>query len=191
MPNIPDTPLDNPAQPVRRPSIRPRRGGIEWVAARLGVPALIAAVILQPNLAKLTSVNRLMLFAALLGGATALTAAFEWSPTWSRFRKMALPVTIAVCVAYACLSASSIEDEVANDKRCLAVQRDMLSSMPLRSDDPDIFQALGCKPQGEGSVYAERDTKEDADATIEQSARRSELPYRNPYRGGGGGAVLK
>lgn len=42
----------------------------------------------------------------------------------------------------------------ANDKRCLALQRDMLSEHPLRSDDPDLFQALGCRPQGEGSVYA-------------------------------------
>lgn len=41
-----------------------------------------------------------------------------------------------------------------NDRRCLAIQRDMLSARPRRSDSPDLFQALGCRPQGEGSVYA-------------------------------------
>jgi len=82
-------------------------------------------------------------------------------------------------------------DLEANDNRCLAIQRDMLSSMPLRSDDPDLFQALGCHPQGDGSVYAERDTKDDADAAIEQSARRSALPYRNPFQSGSHGAELK
>ncbi len=42
----------------------------------------------------------------------------------------------------------------ANDRRCLAVQRDMLSARPRRADSPDLFQALGCRPQGEGSVFA-------------------------------------
>lgn len=42
----------------------------------------------------------------------------------------------------------------ANDKRCLAIQRDMLSAQPRRDDGPDLFQALGCRPQGEGSIYA-------------------------------------
>lgn len=42
----------------------------------------------------------------------------------------------------------------ANANRCLAVQRDMLSARPARPDGPDLFQALGCRPQGEGSVYA-------------------------------------
>lgn len=42
----------------------------------------------------------------------------------------------------------------ANKARCLAIQKDMLTSTPLRSDGPDLFQALGCRPQGEGSVYA-------------------------------------
>lgn len=44
----------------------------------------------------------------------------------------------------------------ANDRRCLAIQRDMLSARPRRTDGPDLFQALGCRPQGEGSVYAPR-----------------------------------
>lgn len=42
----------------------------------------------------------------------------------------------------------------ANDRRCVAIQRDMLSARPRRHDGPDLFQALGCRPQGGGSVYA-------------------------------------
>jgi len=84
-----------------------------------------------------------------------------------------------------------VNRDPANSRRCLAIQRDMLSSMPLRSDDPDLFQALGCRPQGDGSVYAERDTKDDADAAIEQSARRRALPYRSLYHSGSQSAVLK
>ena len=50
---------------------------------------------------------------------------------------------------------------VANQRRCLAIQRDMLASQPRRSDGPDLFQALGCRPQGEGSVYAPPRRKRD------------------------------
>jgi hypothetical protein len=42
----------------------------------------------------------------------------------------------------------------ANDRRCLAIQHDMLRARPQRADGADLFQALGCRPQGEGSVYA-------------------------------------
>lgn len=68
----------------------------------------------------------------------------------------------------------------ANDRRCLAIQRDMLSSMPLRSDDPDLFQALGCRPQGEGSVFAARPDPDDIRAVAEREMRRRALPYRDP-----------
>lgn len=50
--------------------------------------------------------------------------------------------------------APFLKRDATNDKRCLAIQRDMLSARPRRSDSPDLFQALGCRPQGEGSVYA-------------------------------------
>lgn len=44
--------------------------------------------------------------------------------------------------------------DTANDHRCLILQRDMLSSEPRKEDGIALFQALGCRPQGEGSVYA-------------------------------------
>lgn len=67
----------------------------------------------------------------------------------------------------------------ANERRCLAIQNDMLSSLPLRANDADVFQALGCKPQGHGNVYADRDA-DDVGAMLDQAARRGSLPYRPP-----------
>lgn len=42
---------------------------------------------------------------------------------------------------------------VDNDARCLAIQRDMLSAHRRMQDAPDVFQALGCRPQGAGVVH--------------------------------------
>jgi len=39
-----------------------------------------------------------------------------------------------------------------NDRRCLALQRDMLSASPRKKDGAAMFQAFRCRPQGEGSV---------------------------------------
>lgn len=36
-----------------------------------------------------------------------------------------------------------------NDQRCLALQRDMLSAHPRIGNSADVFQALGCRPQGQ------------------------------------------
>lgn len=36
----------------------------------------------------------------------------------------------------------------ANDRRCLTIQQDMLSAHPRLPNGHDIFQALGCQPQG-------------------------------------------
>lgn len=41
---------------------------------------------------------------------------------------------------------------IANDQRCLEIQRDMLSANPRLPNGPDVFQALGCRPQGNGGV---------------------------------------
>jgi hypothetical protein len=37
--------------------------------------------------------------------------------------------------------------EIANQKRCLPIEADMLSEKPKRNDNADVFQALGCVPQ--------------------------------------------
>lgn len=35
-----------------------------------------------------------------------------------------------------------------NDERCLTIEKLMLSPRPYRSDLPDLFTALGCRPRG-------------------------------------------
>jgi hypothetical protein len=41
-------------------------------------------------------------------------------------------------------AASSAAD---NDRRCWRIEREMLSAHPRRTDLPDVFTALGCRPQ--------------------------------------------
>lgn len=71
-------------------------------------------------------------------------------PWWTIicFVTFAALVQIIVALGYAG------EASTANDRRCQAIQTDMLSARPRRADAPDLFQALGCHPQGEGSVHA-------------------------------------
>ncbi|QCB43004.1 hypothetical protein E5673_12895 [Sphingomonas sp. PAMC26645] len=44
--------------------------------------------------------------------------------------------------------------KAANLRRCEALQTDMLRARGLRPDSKEIFVALGCRPRGEGSVFA-------------------------------------
>lgn len=50
--------------------------------------------------------------------------------------------------------------DIANDRRCLALQSDILSARPRNVNGILLFQALGCRPQGEGSVYAPAQRKQ-------------------------------
>lgn len=61
-------------------------------------------------------------------------------------------VLAVTTVARSVIRADQNQD--ANDRRCLAIQRDMLSAHPHKPDGPALFQAFGCRPQGEGSAYA-------------------------------------
>lgn len=45
-------------------------------------------------------------------------------------------------------------EDSSNLSRCTALQSDMLSARPRRQDAADLFQALGCRPRGGGSVFA-------------------------------------
>jgi hypothetical protein len=61
----------------------------------------------------------------------------------------------ALCFAIGAYHLSFAKEGTASSRnRCLAIQTDMLSSRPKRTDDVAIFQALGCRQQGDGSVYA-------------------------------------
>lgn len=68
-------------------------------------------------------------------------------------------LTVLALLSFIITAFSVVVDyrqDKANNRRCLVIQRDMLSAQPRRADGPDLFQALGCRAQGEGSVYAPR-----------------------------------
>lgn len=44
---------------------------------------------------------------------------------------------------------SAMRTAAANDRRCWYIEREMLSARPRRSDLPDLFTALACRPQGD------------------------------------------
>jgi hypothetical protein len=56
--------------------------------------------------------------------------------------------SLVLFVAGAYLLSESASDRN-NNRRCLAIQRDMLGRSERRSDDAAMFQAFGCRPQGE------------------------------------------
>lgn len=91
-----------------------------------------------------------LLFAFAVGWFV-LSYRMRWGGPWD------LPAPLAVGLAMSILQPS-ISDVVAaqkaNVRRCEAVQADMLKSHPQRSDGPELFQALGCRPQGFDSVHA-------------------------------------
>ena len=57
--------------------------------------------------------------------------------------------------------------DAAAQRRCLAIQRDMLSAYPQKKDGAELFQAFGCRPQGEGSVMVPERTTDKAIDTRE------------------------
>lgn len=62
--------------------------------------------------------------------------------------------TATLFVGTVTVAVSFKGEDRANKRRCEAIQRDMLRSHPHRQDSADLFQAFGCEPEGEGSVYA-------------------------------------
>lgn len=72
---------------------------------------------------------------------------------WIASVLMGLILSVVVLVWNASIFEPSASAR-ANDKRCVAVQADLLSAHPRRPDAADLFQALHCRPVGEGSVHA-------------------------------------
>lgn len=77
-------------------------------------------------------------------------------PTRAHYFSMVVAV-----VAFVGLTAAvfwgAIRSDV-NDTRCEHIQREMLLPAPRRSDLPDIYTALGCRPQGTDDVQFPRKT---------------------------------
>lgn len=153
--DMPDTlqPPVGPTEPgAKKPNVRGRRDGVKFLVARLAVPGILAAVVLQPNLLLLSSFDRLILFGALLFASVIMVSAYEICSTRIHFLLGAfIAITIGGMV-YGIVTVPAMVDEAFNDKRCLSIQRDMLSAHRRIEDGPDVFQALGCRPQGSGII---------------------------------------
>lgn len=67
----------------------------------------------------------------------------------------AIAVILSVTVGVFVTREGGVADAAiqANIERCAIIQQDMLAANPRRDDGPELFQALGCKPQGDGTVY--------------------------------------
>ena len=92
-------------------------------------------------------------------GALAGTATLAFVSIYDYRGKLRYPLlVIAMAAGLAAIGivlagASSMRASAeANDRRCLALQRDMLAALPRKKDGAALFRALGCDPQGEGSV---------------------------------------
>lgn len=94
---------------------------------------------------------------AIAGSSLGMGAAGSWLAVrqgWSRWWQWPY-------AAVALLGAALLTHEISrtttlyghNQKRCASIQGDMLSVTPRRSDGPDLFQALGCRPQGSEDVH--------------------------------------
>jgi hypothetical protein len=64
----------------------------------------------------------------------------------------------------------------ANDKRCLLIERDMLSPKPTRNDGPELFQAFKCRPQSDILVKVAARSEHSAPMTINKDAGRAIKP---------------
>lgn len=96
---------------------------------------------------------------ATIGLGAGLAIIFAHSVALADAGKGKVATAIAVCLAIAIGAFITYEGGVAdaaiqaNIRRCAAIQHDMLAAVPHREDGPDLFQALGCKPQGDGDVH--------------------------------------
>lgn len=93
---------------------------------------------------------------ATAGGAFIAGAMYIWiswrldfHKSWSGVSYFIFAATVAQ-LAY--LTYDACKASESNDARCRVIQHDMLSANPIRSDGPDLFAALQCRPTGDESV---------------------------------------
>lgn len=113
-------------------------GHAQWVALRMMNPLADPLWIIRPGYLPKVSGREYQLTKAAPAFALALG-----------FAALASFIVGAVQV-----SSGQARSARANDRRCLAIQADMLSARPRRLDDAALFQALSCRPQGDGGVHA-------------------------------------
>ena len=122
-----------------------------FTAAGVTLAYCIAPLVRFAPLATLSLGGGLLAFAILFLVPGLFTAIRQPWPVTRVLGTACMLVGVPVTIGALVQAARSAH---ANDERCLAIQRDMLSARPRRTDGPDLFQALDCRAQGEGSVFA-------------------------------------
>jgi hypothetical protein len=111
------------------------------------VVSAVTAYFIGPLL-RLTDEGTVASFGVMLGGG----AAGWWlaiHESWSRPWKVVYFLMALVGLVFLTLHVTSaLPVYQANLRRCANIQREMLLPQPRRGDLPDIYQALGCHPQG-------------------------------------------
>jgi hypothetical protein len=90
------------------------------------------------------------------GFALAVSASISWSAMrngWGPYWEWpAMGAVVISLLSGTYVVTRAMHEAVDNDIRCLHVQEDMLMPIPRRADGPDLFQALGCRPQGTSDI---------------------------------------
>jgi hypothetical protein len=130
---------------------KPPEPPVDQMIKAIAIGAAICAYFIQPLL-RFADADR------LVGGSCLAAASIVWGLRAYHSRSWAEGILAAGGAAFgfwllASALTTATTNSTLNDRRCLALQRDMLSARPRRADGPDLFAALGCRPQGGGSVY--------------------------------------
>jgi len=143
-----------------------------------GLAAVVASFFVQGEMA---FANPVHLATIGLGAALAIIAAHSVALAEDGHGKIATAIAtiLAVGVGALVIYEGSVADKAiqANISRCAIIQQDMLSAAPRRQDGADLFQALGCKPQGDGMVQLPGSSA-DRRGEDQHTGRRRELKIR-------------
>lgn len=115
------------------------RGGVAWLA--------LGAFCVQPLLPLVEPIWFLNGGLALgLGCAFFLTSYGNDARTMRSDWSSGAIIIVGLVILTSVVTKAEARSE-ANKKRCILIERDMLSANPALANGPDIFQALGCRPQ--------------------------------------------
>jgi hypothetical protein len=141
---------------MTEPDITPEMQHARFIASLwpIGASVTVLWIAAQP-LAKIADPSDMFLAGmaasgAIFGASATGLAKGRWVIIWSVGTIIAAVLALYFGVGSA---HQAMKDEIFNHARCKRLQDDMLSPAPKRSDAPAIFQALSCRPQGEGMVY--------------------------------------
>lgn len=134
---------------------RARTGtGLHFVAARWTIPALLIAYLFQGDVSGWPFVPRLALLVGLMAAIIAVECAFENARTWRTVQITGAVSVLVIGAIFGLAMFDTLRAQEFNQRRCLSIEKDMLSARPRRNDSHDLFSALGCKPQSLMRPYA-------------------------------------